>query len=186
MIPVPQYILDQIELDAEMQQDVERSKIEKRFWEKVDCNGPIPSHRPELGRCWLWTGGDSSSRGYGALKVNSKKIRAHILSWRLRFGSESNPNGLDTCHKCDNPCCVNPEHLFLGTEKDNVRDCMEKGRRGATQGANNGRAVINAEMVRKIRFLAAEYGSSQIAKEIGTTRNIVRGVLSGRTWRHVK
>ncbi len=92
----------------------------KSVWEhfhqyvlKLDC-----SH-------WIWVGGEIST-GYGCLSVNKKSALAHITSWELHRGPI--PEGLYTLHKCDIPLCVNPEHLFLGTQKDNIRDLVEKGR----------------------------------------------------------
>ena len=82
------------------------------FWRKVDKKGPI---HPIHGRCWVWTG-SKVGKGYGQ----------HRRSWKIHFGEI--PDGLYVLHKCDNPLCVNPSHLFLGTPKDNVQDMLEKGR----------------------------------------------------------
>lgn len=94
-----------------------------RFWNMVDKNGPIPPHRPKLGKCWLmpchfWTG--------------DKLMLAHRFSWQLHFGDI--PNSMLVLHKCDcgtfksKRVCVNPHHLWLGTHADNNRDCFAKGR----------------------------------------------------------
>lgn len=93
--------------------------IEDRFWEKV----------VKTASCWLWTG-SAGGFGYGQLhsgtKYNRKLLRTHRLSWEIHNGKV--PDGLCVLHKCDNPKCVNPDHLFLGTHKDNAQDCMKKGR----------------------------------------------------------
>jgi len=102
--------------------------IEKRFWEKVNKDGPIPSHRPELGPCWLWMACRTPS-GYGQLGLPGKDagiVIASRFSWELHNGPI--PDGLFACHKCDNPPCVNPAHLFLGDHEDNARDAAAKGR----------------------------------------------------------
>lgn len=99
--------------------------LSERFWKKVDQNGPT---HPVLGTpCWVWTA-SRFVRGYGALKVDDgPKGYAHRISWELHFGPI--PDGLWVLHRCDNPPCVNPAHLFLGTHLDNMADMDAKGRR---------------------------------------------------------
>lgn len=89
----------------------------ERFFEKVHMV-------PEAG-CWLWAGA-WFQRGYGSFHVNSRPMSAHRFSWELHFGEIT--NGLHVLHKCDTPACVNPAHLYLGTDKDNVRDMLIRGR----------------------------------------------------------
>jgi len=94
-----------------------------RFWAKVNKNGPTPEHA--LGPCWVWTGARSQF-GYGNLTTNGKQENAHRVSWEIHFGPI--PDGIRVLHACDNPPCVRPFHLFLGTQKDNNRDREAKGR----------------------------------------------------------
>ena len=75
--------------------------------------------------CWLWRGAITST-GYGHMKVGEHYEKAHRIAWRFAYGVI--PDGLQVCHRCDNPPCVNPDHLFLGTQVDNLRDCYRKGR----------------------------------------------------------
>ena len=98
-----------------------------RFWEKVDKNGPVPAHKPELGQCWLWTGA-TKENGYGVLKEPGQKklVRVHVYSWELHFGLIEDE--LWVLHHCDLRRCVRPTHLFTGTNQDNIDDMVAKGR----------------------------------------------------------
>jgi hypothetical protein len=102
-----------------------RGPIEERFWDKVNRDGPIPAHMAHLGPCWVWTA--STRGGYGSIGISGRMERSHRVSWELANGPI--PAGLCVLHHCDNPLCVNPGHLFLGTKKDNAKDMYSKGRR---------------------------------------------------------
>jgi HNH endonuclease len=90
----------------------------KRFWPKVDKNGPIPEYRPELGQCWIWTRG-CTGKGYGAFKVRGKQTPAHRVAYELSKGDI--PEGLDLDHLCRVRNCVNPDHLEPVTSLENIR-----------------------------------------------------------------
>jgi hypothetical protein len=96
--------------------DMLTEKVKKRFLAKV---------RKVEGGCWLWTGGHNAS-GYGTTKIKANSYLAHRVSWTIHRGEI--PEGLFVCHHCDNPPCVNPDHFFLGTKKDNTQDSIAKGR----------------------------------------------------------
>lgn len=110
---------------------------EVRFWNRVDKDGPVIYEH--LGKCWVWMGKLSrDGKGYGGLGNATKRRKnmpVHRYSWRLHHGKI--PAGMCVCHKCDNPPCVNPDHLFLGTYADNIADCVRKGRQA--KGERNGR-----------------------------------------------
>ncbi len=101
-----------------------KESLENRFLDKVS---PEP-----MSGCWIWTG-NISKYGYGYLSINDKNVRAHRCSYSLFVGEI--PKDLYVCHTCDLRCCVNPRHLFLGTQRDNMKDMVAKGRASRVIGA---------------------------------------------------
>jgi hypothetical protein len=148
--------------------------IEDRFLDKVNKDTSTG--------CWEWTGG--TTRGdYGVIrkKVGHKKyksIRAHRLSYELYKGSIGE---LNVCHTCDNPKCVNPEHLFLGTVKDNVQDKMSKGRHN--YGRQSHHKWLSQEIANTIR---KEKGTmQQIAEKFGTSKAQVCRIKHNQIWKGI-
>jgi hypothetical protein len=133
--------------------------------------------------CWIWTGG--TVRGYGlatnTIDNSKKQIYAHRLSWCLFNGGIL--GGMLVLHKCDNPSCVNPEHLFLGSHKDNAIDRESKGRGNRPIGENNPSAKLTNKDVCEIRESCDEGDSiSRIAERYGVTQKCIYDIRSNRTW----
>lgn len=151
-------------------------KDTERFRERYKTN-------PKTG-CWDWLS-TKDRDGYGQFKLNGKQWKAHRLSWTLYLGEI--PEKLFVCHRCDNPGCVNPEHLFLGTAMDNNRDTVEKGRDRKASGKNNGHARITEIDVLEIRRLYAtgDYTYNQLADVFGLKGSHVWKIVQKKLWRDI-
>jgi hypothetical protein len=143
-----------------------------RFWACVD--------RRAADECWPWLG-TLTPAGYGRIKVGKRPLLASRISLLLA-GHDLAPDQF-ACHRCDNPPCVNPAHLFVGAPLDNVTDMYAKGRRDQ-RGANNPRSKLTVEQVREIRARAGS--TRQIAREFGVGPTAIRNIKSGKRWRHVQ
>jgi hypothetical protein len=132
--------------------------------------------------CWLWTG-EVLHNGYGRIyHADGHKEAAHRVAWRLVNGPI--PADLSVCHHCDNPPCVRPDHLFLGTHADNMRDKVSKGRQA--RGERSGTAVLTTAQVVAIRVRHAGGDSpEQLSTEYGVAPSTIRNITSRRRWRHV-
>jgi hypothetical protein len=140
-----------------------------RFWEKVD----------KTVSCWLWTG-SKNNMGYGRINIKGKVQLAHRISFEMNHGAIV--KGLKVLHKCDNPLCVNPKHLKLGTQKENLQDMYKKGR--ACVGEDKPNAKLNKEKVTYIRSRYRSGGVSQrsLAKEVGISQSILCQVINKKRW----
>jgi hypothetical protein len=160
--------------------------VAERFWEKVSKDGPVPAHRPDLGPCWLWTGGINRQRGgYGMFALRKGVIRrSHRIAWELASGAD--PGGLWVLHHCDNPPCVRPEHLFLGTPRDNSGDMEAKGRGNHPHGSARPQAKITEADVLAIRE-ARQQGATgaELARQYGVHRTAIYHICQRDYWKHV-
>jgi len=135
-------------------------------------------------QCWEWIGRKNPD-GYGRFDFQNTCGSAHRYMWELHNGVI--PDGLVVCHKCDNPPCVNPSHLFLGTVQDNVADRDQKGRTARHRGADNGRAVLDETGVREIKNLRRlGHTYKDISSTMGVSVGCVSHILNGRHWAWVE
>jgi len=160
-------------------QKYSQESLETRFWRFVN--------KKSESECWEWQGQILSS-GYGRISLGAKSLGsegAHRVSWKL-FNKADIPDGMFVMHKCDNPSCVNPHHLSIGTPKENTQDMIAKGRKRVVspKGEGNGKSLLDEEKIRLIRSSTLSHAA--IARELGVSPNCVRGVRIGRTWTHVK
>lgn len=148
------------------------SEFTERFWRQV-VKGEA---------CWLWSG-NKDACGYGVIKYHQKALKAHRVAYELTTGQH--PGKLCVLHSCDNPGCVNPKHLTLGTPGDNARDRSRKGRSGNIRGEKNGRAKLTAVQVQEIRRLYRETHVSkvQLGKQFGVSDVQIGFILRNEEWR---
>lgn len=174
--------------------------IDKKLWSKVDKTSSADG-------CWLWTGYQEAD-GRGRILVNGRREMVYRVAWTEIIGPI--PDGLWVCHKCDNPSCVNPAHLFLGTAKDNTQDMLAKGRHRTDEekrvanlqrgdqhwlrrnpekrrrGTQLAWTQLTVADVRSIRQLRGDGLSlSKIASQFNTTTANVHSIVTFRTWRHI-
>lgn len=158
-----------------LQQQIHGLSEEERFIARTDTKS--------VKECWIW---NASRRpdGYGQWRRADGQIElAHRASWRL-FRTEI-PKGAHILHKCDNPPCVNPTHLFLGSHADNMRDMWGKGRArpGQSRGEKHGMSKLTSEIVREIRT-SSESGV-ELARKFALSATTVCDVRKRRTWKHI-
>ena len=142
------------------------------FWSRVDKSGA----------CWLWTAA-KGRKGYGQMRISGKLRIAHRLSWELANGPI--PGGLFVCHRCDVTSCVNPAHLFLGTNRDNILDSMAKGRLNAkahgVPGERHSQARFTDLQVQEMRAARASGRTCEdIARQFGTTNGTISRICTGK------
>lgn len=148
--------------------------LAERFWEKVEQRG--------MDECWPWIG-SIDTRGYGCIGANGGKplMRAHRVSYELTIGQI--PPGLVVCHTCDNRACVNPRHLFVATQRENIIDMIRKGRRHSSAGERNPSVKLTAAQVLSIR--ADRSRTKDIVVSYGISRTTAYSIKNRETWRHL-
>jgi len=169
---------DRLKAAARIQKAHEKN-VEELFWTKVNKD-------TESG-CWEWVKG-ITPKGYGQFHINSHPRKAHRVSWEIHNGPIPNdsvyPFTKCVLHKCDNRKCVNPDHLFLGTIKDNAHDAVSKGRN--IHGEAQPTSKLTESDVRTIRMLHPETPLSKLAEMFPVCKRTISLLISRETWRHVK
>ncbi len=151
-------------------------RLEERFWSKVDKAGPD--------ECWLWTGA-LNNKGYGCVGVNGAHSKcSHRVSYELLVGPI--PEDKHVLHRCDVPNCVNPSHLFLGTQTDNMQDAARKGRTRGAQGEQHWRSKLTQEIADEIRhrYTTEKITLNKLGEQYGVTGSTVWYILKRRIWNY--
>lgn len=147
--------------------------LNERFWSKADQDGER--------ECWEWNA-KRDKDGYGWFSPqHGKKVHAHRVSWMITNGTI--PDGLYVLHTCDNPGCVNPKHLKLGTHQDNMDDMVARNRLPSEAGELNHRAKLTWDQVREIRRRYPNFSQQFIAKEYGVSPKTISKIITGIRWK---
>ena len=134
--------------------------------------------------CWNWTRAVNAD-GYGKISRSSGEQQAHRLVWRFTRGHFAGDRLI--CHLCDNPGCIRPDHLFCGTQTDNMRDMASKGRTGIRIGTSNHKATLTESQVLRIRemYESTESGALIISREFGVSKSCIESIITRKTWKHL-
>lgn len=159
------------------------------FWARTRARDPavfdrLMAHTIRGGNrdCWPNTYvGASRKEPYGGIKINGKRRRCSRVMYSLAYGDI--PAGMSVCHKCDNPACVNPFHLFLGTHHENMLDRMMKNRGGNRKGERNGRAKLAASDVIAIR--SSRETLTTLAQRYSVTKTLIANIRKRKIWKHI-
>lgn len=155
--------------------------IEERFWSRVNKNGPVPQHCPELGPCWVWTAGRDSG-GYGMLSYKKKSERAHRVAYLLKHGKI--PHGKCVLHRCDNRLCVRDAHHFIGTKTVNTADMIAKGRQAKGEKKWSAKLTDAKVLDLRLRYAQGEV-LKDLAAELGISEKEATFITTGRVWKHI-
>jgi hypothetical protein len=153
-----------------------KKTLEEKFWSQVE----------KTDGCWVWKGCiEKYGAGYGVLTYNGKREKVHRISWRLAYGPI--PDGMKVCHTCDNKPCVRPDHFFLGTHLDNMRDMIRKGRCNR-RGEANGFSLLTTNQVMEIKKELLNYHKgllAELAQKYHVAKVSISSIKCGRNWAFV-
>ena len=166
-------------------------RIGKGFWQTANQEEKFQKKKELFNKlvikkegCWKWKN-VLDSAGYSRINCgNRSSVLGHRVSWLIHKGEI--PEGLFVCHACDNPGCTNPEHLFLGTAKDNTHDCLNKNRRIASSGSNHYNVKLTEEQVIEIkRLIKLRYSQSTLGNMFKVSPSTIQNIADGKTWKNI-
>jgi len=161
------------------------SEREHRSGEQAAGLQGVMANIQKTDTCWLWTG-TRHHTGYGRIEIQGKSMGAHRAIWILLNGPLRPDQHV--CHRCDNPPCVNPDHLFIGTRSDNMRDCVAKGRKNPAhpKGESHPRSRLTEASVRAMRVESMRGDSTSVLSErYGISASQVQRIIAGKRWGHI-
>jgi hypothetical protein len=152
-----------------------RVSLAERFWSKVD----------KAGECWLWIGWKDAD-GYGQISLggrSGRRVGAHVAAWLLAHGQLP---ALQVLHRCDNPACVRAEHLFLGTQRDNMQDMVRKGRKAVRAGEENPQAKLTEEQIEEVRssYVPGVVTQRQLSRQYGVSQSTISEIVNHKAWKN--
>lgn len=153
---------------------------QQRFWKYVNKLGSLPLHVDGLSNCWEWTA-HVEKIGYGVFSAEGRAQKAHRVSWKIHVGEI--PPGLFVLHKCDNRKCVRPDHLFVGSQKENMQDAKAKKRTNCPRGSKHLFARFTEDQITEIR--KSELNQTDLAKKYNVWQGTISSIISKKTWKHV-
>lgn len=167
---------------------------ETRFWAKVNKNGPTMPHMETP--CWIWTA-SKDHKNYGNIRIKRKMFRAHRVAWMICHNiipSGNGHHGICVCHRCDNRACCRPDHLFLGTNAENMQDMCAKKRHAKftkpecyIRGIMHKSAKLTEFQVIEIRRLYSEglFTLKELGKKYGVHLTLVHAIIKRKKWSHI-
>jgi hypothetical protein len=154
---------------------IPKKPLAERFWDKVNIRTDD--------ECWLWIA-HINKDGYGMLIVDGKAERAHRISYKLTKGTI--PLNMSVLHRCDNPGCVNPNHLFLGTQAQNIADMVFKNRQKGLKGGDHPSAKLtNNDAIEIIKLRKLGWTCRLIAQKFNISPSLVSAITCGSAWKHI-
>ena len=151
----------------------------ERFWQKIN----FPNDH--INECWEWTACIHKVKGYGRFGVDGRIVDSHVFSYIIHFGDR---NGLYVLHKCNNRSCVNPNHLYLGTQLDNMKDRRNANHYYSQVGSKNPNSKLNEDKVKEMltKIWNNEFATiKEVANYYGVSRECIYPILSGRKWTQI-